>query len=80
MGFRNIVAAAAAISLVATPTLAAGSTAAAEVAPASETLGSDEQQIYGASILLQLGIVIALAAIIYFAVKALDKDDDPASP
>ena len=81
MRFRNLVAAVAAIGLVATPTMAAATTAPApQAVPASETLGSDEQQIYGASILLQLGIVLALAAIAYFVLQALDKDDDPASP
>jgi hypothetical protein len=37
------------------------------------------EEIYGASLLLQLGILIALAAAIYFGANALDKDK-PASP
>jgi len=65
--------------LAVAPTLAAAQTA-AQVAPASETLGADEQQIYGASVILQLGIALALAAVIYFGIKALDGNDDPASP
>jgi hypothetical protein len=82
MRLRKFVAAAAAIGLVATPTLAAASTAPApELAPATETLGSQEQEIYGASIILQLGILLVVAAAIYFGIKALDGgDDEPASP
>jgi hypothetical protein len=79
MKLRNIFAAGAALSLAVAPTLAAAQTA-PQVAPASETLGSDEQQIYGASVILQLGIALALAAVIYFGLKALDGDDEPASP
>jgi hypothetical protein len=58
---------------------AAQAVPAPEVAPASETFGADEQQIYGASIILQLGIVLVLAVGGYFLFKALD-DDEPASP
>jgi hypothetical protein len=65
--------------LAVAPTLAAAQTA-SQVAPAGETFGSDEQQIYGASVILQLGIALALAAVIYFGIKALDGNDDPASP
>jgi hypothetical protein len=81
MRFRNFVAAAAAFGLVAAPTVAAAQAAPApEVAPAGETLGGDAQQIYGASIILQLGIVLVLAVGGYFLIKALDGGDDPASP
>lgn len=83
MKFRTLIAAAASISLMTTPALAAAGSAAAaaaEVAPATETVDSDGQQIYGASVILQLGILIALAAAIYFGAKALDGDDEPASP
>lgn len=81
MKLRNVIAAVASVGLMATPALAAAESAAAtsaEVAPASETV--DGQPIYGASILLQLGIVIAVAAAIYFAVDAIGGKDKPASP
>jgi hypothetical protein len=77
MKLSNFVAAAASISLMAAPAMAAPQGAQAEVAPASESV--DGQEIYGASVLLQLGILIAIAAAIYLGAKALDKDK-PASP
>ena len=82
MKFRHIVAAAASISLMATPALAAAGQAAAapQVAPASETVESDGQQIYGASVILQVAVLIAIALAVYFGAKALDGDDEPASP
>jgi len=83
MKLRNVIAAVASVGLMTTPALAAAESAAAtsaEVAPASETVSMDGQQIYGASILLQLGIVIAVAAAIYFAVDAIGGKDKPASP
>ena len=82
MKLRIFTAAVASISLMTTPALAAAGSAAdvaAEVAPATETVNSD-QQIYGASIILQFAILVALAAAIYFGAKALDGDDEPASP
>jgi hypothetical protein len=75
MKFRYLIAAVASIGLMATPTLAAG--APAEVAPATETV--EGQQLQGASVLLQVTILIAIIAAIYFGAKALDKDE-PASP
>ena len=83
MKFRTLNAAAASISLMTTPAVAAAgeaAAAAAEIAPATETIDSDGQQIYGASIILQFAILVALAAAIYFGAKALDGDDEPASP
>lgn len=83
MKFRTLIAAAASISLMTTPAVAAAgdaAAAAAEIAPATESVGSDGQQIYGASIILQFAILVALAAAIYFGAKALDGDDEPASP
>jgi len=79
--FKHFVAAAAAAALVATPTMAAADNAApVEVAPASETV--DGQQIYGASILLQLAIVLGVIGLGYLAFQAIDGggDDEPASP
>jgi hypothetical protein len=78
MKLSNLVAAAASISLMAAPAMAAPQAAPTEVAPASETV--DGQEIYGASVILQIGILIAIAAAIYLAATALDKDDKPASP
>jgi hypothetical protein len=61
------------------PTMATATSAApAEVAPASETV--DGEEIYGASILLQLGILIGVIALGYLAYTALKGNDKPASP
>lgn len=84
MSIKGIIAAVAAAGLMVTPALAAGSDAAAsaratQVSPSSETVNGD-QQIYGASILLQLGIVIVAAGGIYLLLKALKGKDKPASP
>jgi hypothetical protein len=84
MSFRKFVAAVAAAGLIGTSSLAAAANAApatAEVLPANETI-EGQQELYGASILLQLGIVIVAAALIYFAASQLGGggDDDPASP
>ena len=83
MGFKKLAAAAASAALIVTPSLATAANAGnapTEVAPASETV--EGEQIYGASVLLQLGIVLVVAAVLYFGVKQLGggKDDDPASP
>jgi hypothetical protein len=75
---KKFVAAAASIALVATPVLAAGSNAASsEIAPASETISGDNQQIYGASLLLQAGILLALILGGYFIYDAIDKPSSP---
>jgi len=83
MRFRKVLAAAVAASVVATPTFAAASSATApvtEVAPAPEGIPADSQQIYGASVLLQVGIVIVVALLIWLAVDQLGGNDKPASP
>lgn len=80
MKFRKIMTAVTAIGLIASPTLAAGPNAApSEVLPAGENVDA-EGQIYGASVILQIGILVAVAIAIYFGAKALGGDDDPASP
>ena len=75
-------AAAVAASVIATPTLAAGSSApTTEVAPAPESVApGSQQQIYGASILLQVGIVVVVALLIWLAIDQLGGNDKPASP
>jgi hypothetical protein len=81
MKFRKLTAAIAAATLIATPTLAAGVNAAPTSAPASETVGANgEQQLYGSSLLLQVGLLVVAAAAIYFLVDALKGKDKPASP
>ena len=83
MQFRKLTVALVAASLIATPSLAAGSGAAAApapVVPASEQIGQDGQQIYGASILLQIGLVVVAAAAIYLLIDQLKGKDKPASP
>lgn len=84
MRIKGFIAAVAAAGLMVTPAFAAASdaaasTRAAQVAPSSESVNGD-QQIYGASILLQLGIVIVAAGGIYLLLKALKGKDKPASP
>ncbi|WP_332812064.1 hypothetical protein [Sphingomonas sp.] len=75
---KKFVAAAASIALVATPVLAAGGHAASsDVAPASETISGDNQQIYGASLLLQAGILLALILGGYFIYEAIDNPSSP---
>jgi hypothetical protein len=75
---KKIVAAAASIALAATPAVAAaGNAASAEIAPASETISGDNQQIYGASLLLQAGILLALILGGYFIYDAIDSPSSP---
>ena len=73
---KKFVAAAASIALAATPVLAAGSTASSEIAPATETI-SDDNQLYGSSLLLQAGILLALILGGYFIYDAIDKPSSP---
>lgn len=74
---KKFVAAAASIALVTTPVLAAGSNAASsDVAPASETISGDNQ-LYGSSLLLQAGILLALILGGYFIYDAIDKPSSP---
>ena len=84
MKFSKLTAAIAAATLVATPIIATSANAApasAQAAPASETAGANgEQQLYGSSLLLQLGLLIVGAAAIYFLIDALKGKDKPASP
>jgi hypothetical protein len=83
MKFSRLLAAVASIGLMATPVMAAAENGPAEIVPASEVVTSDGQQIYGASVILQLGILVALAVVGYFGIKAIgggNDDDEPASP
>lgn len=74
---KKFVAAAASIALVTTPVLAAGGNAASSnVAPASETISGDNQ-LYGSSLLLQAGILLALILGGYFIYDAIDKPSSP---
>jgi hypothetical protein len=74
---KKFVAAAASIALVTTPVLAAGSNAASsEIAPSSETISGDNQ-LYGSSLLLQAGILLALILGGYFLYDAIDKPSSP---
>lgn len=74
---KKFVAAAASIALVTTPVLAAGGNAASsDVAPASETISGDNQ-LYGSSLLLQAGILLALILGGYFIYDAIDKPSSP---
>lgn len=75
---KKFVAAAASIALVTTPVVAtAASVASSEIAPASETISGDNQQIYGASLLLQAGILLALILGGYFIYEAIDSPSSP---
>jgi hypothetical protein len=77
---KKFVAAAASIALAAAPAAAAGSNAASsDIFPASERISGDNGQIYGASLLLQLGILVVLGLGIYFAADALS-NGKPTSP
>ncbi|HKT14651.1 MAG TPA: hypothetical protein VJR87_04515 [Allosphingosinicella sp.] len=83
MQFNRLTVAFIAASLIATPSLAAGSGAAAapaRVAPPSEQIGQDGQQIYGASVILQIGVVVLGAVALYFLIDQLKGNDKPASP
>ena len=83
MRFRKIFAVIAAAGMTITPTVASAANAApaTAVTPASETVdGSNQQQIYGASILLQVGVLVVLAIIAYFAIDKLGGSDKPSSP
>jgi len=84
MMFRKAFAAAAAAALIATPTMAAAADAGAaarEVSPAQETIDANgQQQIYGASVLLQLGILVVAGVLIWLAVDQLGGNNKPASP
>ena len=74
---KKFVAAAASIALVTTPVFAAGGNAASSnVAPASETISGDNQ-LYGSSLLLQAGILLALILGGYFIYDAIDKPSSP---
>jgi hypothetical protein len=74
---KKFVAAAASMALVTTPVLAAGGNAASyDVAPASETI-SEDNQLYGSSLLLQAGILLALILGGYFIYDAIDKPSSP---
>lgn len=74
---KKFVAAAASIALVTTPVLAAGGNAASSnVAPASETISGDNE-LYGSSLLLQAGILLALILGGYFIYDAIDKPSSP---
>lgn len=74
---KKFVATAASIALVTTPVLAAGGNAASSnVAPASETISGDNQ-LYGSSLLLQAGILLALILGGYFIYDAIDKPSSP---
>jgi len=82
MKFGKLVAAVVGLSLMTTPALAAGNDAASarsEVAPAPQSVNPDGQQIYGASVILQVGIVVAAALAAYLIYKAVKKKH-PASP
>ena len=83
MAFKRLVAAASAVALVITPTVAAAATAAAtskaaaqEVAPADETAEGSELRRTG--IIIPLAGVILLILIILYATKKGDKE--PISP
>ncbi len=83
MAFKRLVAAASALALVFSPTVAAASTAAAtskaaaqEVAPADETAEGSELRRTG--IIIPLAGVILLILIILYATKKGDKE--PISP
>jgi hypothetical protein len=84
MRFSKALAAAVAASLVATPTIAAAAGAPApptQVAPAAESVPGGQQQIYGASVLLQVGIVVVVALLVWLAIDQLGGgNDEPASP
>jgi hypothetical protein len=72
MGIRKIVAAASAVALIVTPTLAsAQQTAAAEVAPAAET--AEGAELRGGFIIP----LIAIIAIILGILAAIHDDEDP---
>ena len=79
MIFKKVATAVAALGLMTTPVIASAAQP-VQVAPASEIVDSDGQQIYGASVLLQIGLVLLVATAIYFGAKAITGDDDPASP
>ena len=74
---KKLIAAAAAASLVMSPTLAAAQSAPVEVAPAAEQAEGDA--IRGRGFILPLLVIVAAVIAVYFLTKN-DDDDQPASP
>jgi hypothetical protein len=75
--FRKIAAAAAAIALVASPTVAAAQSAApVEIAPATETAEGEELR---GGFILPLAIIVAIVIAVLLLTKS-DEEDTPVSP
>ncbi len=80
MKFRNLLAATAAVSMIATPALAQSVEAERMAAPIASTslLGNDDDDAGGAGIIL--AILAAAAIIAGIVVAGGNEDDSPASP